>query len=183
MRRSNHSSLTSTTKACDAFVDANVGVFVGVEPSGRTRNLETPTVFSASGGALSITSGRISYVLGLIGPCYSIDTACSSALTAIHSCVLALEAGGECDIGLVIGTKVLSKASNLATSIGGMTSSHGRCHTFDRRADGYCRGEGCGAFVARLDDATGPSTAVTTLDTAVQQDGPSASLTAPNGSS
>ena len=34
----------------------------------------------------------------------------------------------------------------MATSIGGMLSLHGRCHTFDKRADGYCRGEGCAAF-------------------------------------
>lgn len=66
-----------------------------------------------------------------------------------------------------------------AFSAAGMLSAFGRCHTFDRRGDGYCRGEGCGAFL--LDSEV--STKVAVLGTAVQQDGPSASLTAPNGSS
>ena len=34
----------------------------------------------------------------------------------------------------------------MATSTAGMTSLCGRCHTFDARADGYCRGEGSGAY-------------------------------------
>ncbi|KAH8093679.1 hypothetical protein JL720_4829 [Aureococcus anophagefferens] len=62
-----------------------------------------------------------------------------------------------------------------------MLSERGRCHTLDLNADGYCRGEGCGSFLLAADDY-----AVDFLDvagTAVQQDGPSASLTAPNGSS
>ena len=80
---------------------------------------------------------------------------------------------------MTIGTKVLSESANYATSIGGMTSARGRCHTFDQRADGYCRGEGCGAFYVRSSASAG----VEVLGSAVQQDGPSASLTAPNGSS
>ena len=135
-------------------------------------------MFAASGGALSVASGRLSYCLGLVGPCYSIDTACASALAALHVCVLALRVGGECDDGLAVGTKVLSEAANVATAVGGMTSASGRCHTFDLRADGYCRGEGCGAFLLASDDDM-----ILVSGSAVQQDGPSASLTAPNGSS
>lgn len=41
---------------------------------------------------------------------------------------------------------MLAEEGNFASSNAGMTSSRGRCHTFDQRADGYCRGEGCGAF-------------------------------------
>ena len=84
---------------------------------------------------------------------------------------------------MTIGTKVLSEASNMATAIAGMTSARGRCHTFDHRADGYCRGEGCGAFCLSLLQDEASACAVTVLGSAVQQDGPSASLTAPNGSS
>merc|ERR1711938_367254 len=59
----------------------------------------------------------------------------------------------------------------------GMTSPHGRSHSFDRRADGYGRGEGCHAAVLRL--AAGGLQLL--RGCVVRQDGRSASLTAPNG--
>ena len=74
---------------------SEVGVFVAVEPSGLVAS-ETINVFSASGDAASITSGRLSFTFGLVGPCYSIDTACSSTLAALHLCAVTLR-GVECD--------------------------------------------------------------------------------------
>lgn len=79
-----------------------------------------------------------------------------------------------------VGTKFLSERVTLQISLAGMTSPHGRCHTLDARADGYCRGEGSGAFVLG-GRRTLRSSRI--LGSCVQQDGPSASLTAPNGSS
>ena len=70
------------------FTNSNVGVFVGVEPSGLEK--KEASVFSASGGALSVTAGRLSFSLGLVGPCYSIDAACASSLAALHACVTTL---------------------------------------------------------------------------------------------
>ena len=75
------------------------------------------------------------------------------------------------------GIGTLTVAVTIAFTAAGMLSALGRCHTFDRRADGYCRGEGCGAFYFSTCGDVAAS------GTAVQQDGPSASLTAPNGSS
>ena len=168
---------SDSSSSRSSFINSNTGVFVGVEPSGLEK--KEVSVFSASGSALSVTAGRLSFSLGLVGPCYSIDAACASSLAALHACVTTLQNGKECEDGVTIGTKVLSEATNYATSIGGMTSVRGRCHTFDQRADGYCRGEGCGAFFVRSRASSG----VEVLGSAVQQDGPSASLTAPNGSS
>ena len=174
----------------DSLVYSDTGVYVGVEPSGIVTQ-EVGDVFSASGAAASITSGRFSYVLGLVGPCLTIDTACSSTLAAVHTCTVAL-LNAECDSAVGVGTKALSEASNYGTALAGMTSPRGRCHTFDGRADGYCRGEGCGAFCLDGDgveeeDARRRTahrlTWIDVLGSAVQQDGPSASLTAPNGSS
>ena len=145
-RSKEHRSESPPTAFRDALLYADVGVCVGVESSGLATGDESASAFSASGGALSIASGRLSYTLGLVGPCYSIDTACASALAALHVCAAAVGAL-ECESGVVVGTKVLSEAGNYATAAGGMTSPHGRCHTFDQRADGYCRGEGCGAFL------------------------------------
>ena len=122
-------------------------------------------------------SGRLSYALGLTGPCLTTDTACSSSLVAAHLAASALKLE-ECPRAVISGAGLLTVLVSMAFSAAGMLSTFGRCHTFDRRADGYCRGEGCGAFVASSESGD-----AVVRGSAVQQDGPSASLTAPNGSS
>lgn len=94
------------TAVRDGLMCSGAGVFVGVEPSGHVVQ-ESANAFSASGGAASITSGRLSFSLGLVGPCYTIDTACSSALAALHVCTRAL-LNWECNRSVGVGTKVLS---------------------------------------------------------------------------
>ena len=78
------------------------------------------------------------------------------------------------------GACILTGAITAAFSAAGMLSALGRSHSFDQRADGYCRGEGCGAFLLEAGSDTAD---ILVSGSAVQQDGPSASLTAPNGSS
>merc|ERR1711995_76577 len=74
------------------------GVFLGIErpdwavaqpPSARG------SVYAVTGDNVSVAAGRTSFVLGMQGPCFTIDTACSSALTAVHAGANAL-VGGEC---------------------------------------------------------------------------------------
>ena len=60
----------------------------------------------------------------------------------------------------------------------GMTSPSGHSLTFDCRADGYARGEACSGLTFLQGDKR---QIVDMLGGAVQQDGRSASLTAPNG--
>eukprot|EP00964_Phaeocystis_antarctica_P067563 scaffold40894_cov39-Phaeocystis_antarctica.AAC.1 len=45
---------------------------------------------------------------------------------------------------------MLTSAVGLSFAVAGMTSAAGRCHTFDACADGYVRGEACGAAVLQL---------------------------------
>ena len=95
LRRGLSCAAQKTSPLRDALMYSNVGVSVGVEASGLSDSAEDANVFSASGGALSITSGRLSYALGLVGPCYSIDVACASSLAALHVCA----AAGIGDVG------------------------------------------------------------------------------------
>merc|ERR1711965_936599 len=109
------------------------------------------SVYSATGASASIACGRLSYTLGLHGPCVSFDTACSAALVAGHAGLRALQLA-ECKIGLVAGvTLVLAPGIGTSFAVAGMTSARGRSHTFDARADGYARGEACGGVVLRRD--------------------------------
>ncbi|EGB04284.1 hypothetical protein AURANDRAFT_32756, partial [Aureococcus anophagefferens] len=80
--------------------------------------------------SLAVASGRISFTLGLTGPCFPIDTACSASLVALHVAVGALRSA-ECPLACVCGENLLEQMIFAAFTIAGMLSSRGRCHTFD----------------------------------------------------
>ena len=137
--------------------------------------------YAATGAFHAIASGRLSYVLGLQGPCVGYDTACSAHLVATHGGLRAWQLD-ESSISLVMGVNVMLTPDvtwQLATA--GMTSVRGRSHTFDARADGYARGEACAVFVLQADDIC--QLRVNLSGSAVRQDGKTASLTAPSGQS
>ena len=140
--------------------------------------------YLATGMGNAAAVGRVSFVLGLMGPAIAVDTACSSALVAIHQAAVAIRQG-EADLALAGGVNVILSAalSNLALTAG-MLSPRGRCSTFDAAADGYVRGEGCGMVVLkRLSEAErdGDRILGVLLGSAVNQDGASAGFTVPNG--
>ncbi|KAK7249186.1 phosphopantetheine binding protein [Aureococcus anophagefferens] len=177
--------LEATSAALGDLARTHVGIFLGaggfimsaaINTMGSIRS-RPPSVYAGTAVALSVASGRASYALGLTGPCLTLDTACSSSLVALHAASSALR-NDECARAAATGVCVVIEETTRAFSAAGMLSARGRCHTFDWRADGYCRGEGVGAFV--LEDDAG---SVASRGTSVQQDGASASLTAPNGSS
>ena len=71
------------------------GVFLGIAAHDwaerRGAVASGRSVYAATGAAMSIASGRLSFVLGLQGPCVSYDTACSAALAASHAALRALQ--------------------------------------------------------------------------------------------
>ena len=103
-------------------------------------------MYAASGYAIAILSGRISFVLGLTGPNFPVDTACSATLAALH-CAASATRLGECERASVCGLGILEAVGSFGIAAAGMTSPRGRCHTFDSRADGFTRAEGAGAFI------------------------------------
>ena len=165
------------------------GVFVGMTGDEYAQlfyqagDLSVFNTYFASGIARSVASGRISYVLGLQGPNLSIDTACSSSLVAVHTACLHLRMG-ECRVALAGGSNiVLSPEIGIAFSKAHMMAPDGRCKSFDSRADGFVRGEGCGIVVLkRLSDALTDADNILAVirGSAVNQDGRSGGLTVPN---
>ena len=94
------------------------------------------TVYAATGNGHSVASGRLSYSLGMHGPCLSVDTACSAALAACHMASSSLM-HKECTDALASGVNlILSPVVSSRFALAGMTSPRGFCHTFDSRADG-----------------------------------------------
>jgi len=141
--------------------------------------------YSASGSMYCSAGGRLSYVFGFQGPNCSVDTACSSSLVALHLACQALKSR-DAEIGLVAGVNGLF-TPNLYVYFSklGALSPDGHSKSFDASANGYARGEGCGAVVLkRLSDAQRDNDRILAVirGVAINQDGASSSFTAPNGS-
>ncbi len=162
------------------------GVFLGAMWSDYARLLsgrEDIAQHTATGQDISIISARIAYTLGLQGPALTIDTACSSALVAVHQACQSLR-NGESTVALAGGVHlVLAPESSIAMTKFGAMAPDGRCKAFDSRANGYVRGEGGGIVVLKpLSAATrdGDRVYAVIRGSAVNNDGPSNGLTAPN---
>src|SRR5690606_34101015 len=175
--------------APDKLLGSQTGVFVGIASMDHAQavfgvGLEACDSFMAHGLAHSAASGRLAYVLGLEGPAISLDTACSSSLVAVHLAVQSLRRRG-CRMALAGGVSViLSPHMHVGMSRAGMMAPDGRCKTFDARADGFVRSEGCGVVVLkRLSDALADGDTIWAVirGSATNQDGRSSGLSAPNG--
>ena len=138
---------------------------------------------TATSNTMALLANRLSYVFDLRGPSLSLDTACSSSLVALHyACHSLLR--GECDMALAGGVNVmLVPEVFMGLSHGRMISPLGRCMTFDERAAGYARGEGCGLVVLKTLEralSDGDSIRAVIHSTGVNQDGRTAGITLPN---
>jgi len=172
----------------DELSGSRTGVFVGISNSDYARlcyrDLSDITAYSATGTCLSVAANRISYVLNFRGPSVSVDTACSSSLVAVHLARQSL-LRGESELCVAGGVNlILTPEAMIVFSQARMMAADGRCKTFDARADGYVRGEGCGMVVLkRLGDALRDGDRILAVihGSAVNQDGLTNGLTAPNG--
>ncbi|WP_429941312.1 amino acid adenylation domain-containing protein (plasmid) [Agrobacterium vitis] len=164
-----------------------VGVFIGLTNSDYLEVQKAAgqpiQPHTLTGAALSIIPNRLSYLMDFRGPSLAVDTACSSALTAIYQAVNALRRG-DCDLAIAGAVNLMLMPTVHETlSKNEMLSEDGRCKPFDRRANGYARGEGVGAIVLKGLEAAirdrDPIQAVI-RGVAINHGGKSASLTAPN---
>jgi len=169
----------------DQLMGSRTGVYAGVG-GGEYRDLiaSRGQYYSYAGTNVAVSVGRVAYALGLQGPAMPLDMACASSLAAVHQAVAALQRD-EVDMALVGGVNAtLSPNVSGYLKDMGLLSTSGRCRAFDAAADGYVRGEGCGMLVLkRLSDAEFDGDRIwgVVLGSAVNQNGVSAGLMAPNG--
>jgi acyl transferase domain-containing protein len=134
-----------------------VGVYVGVmyseyqlfgaEAGVRGKRVGIP-------GSVASIANRVSYVLNLHGPSMTLDTMCSSSLSAIHLACDDLRRG-RTSMAIAGGVNVsIHPAKYLVLSAGHFISTDGHCQSFGEGGDGYIPGEGVGVVVLkRLSEA------------------------------
>lgn len=179
----------------NSLVNSACGVYVGCG------NLEwnfvpkdESSAFGATGAALSISSGRFSFTLGLKGPSMTLDTEASSGGTAVHLGADAMEKKGRAatnELSLAIGANIVLSPMTWPTLCAqGVLSPEGRCFSFNATAAGWVRADGCTAIAMRLMSETVDGEEVPAMEevgmgalagSTMNNNGRSAGLTAPNG--
>ncbi|KAL6720039.1 hypothetical protein ACLMJK_001960 [Lecanora helva] len=138
------------------------------------------------GTGTAILSNRISWFFDLKGPSISIDTACSSALVALHLGCQSLRTG-ESKASIVGGVNfMLIPGVMTAMTALHFLSPDSKCHSFDAAANGYARGEGASFVVLKpLDQALKDHDVIRAVirNTAVNQDGNTPGITVPSADS
>ncbi|CAM3015147.1 SDR family NAD(P)-dependent oxidoreductase [Saccharomonospora xinjiangensis] len=166
----------------DPAVRAATGVFAGAsklgfDRLGPDRGVDLPRT------SFGDMVNRVSYHLDLGGPSKPVDTACSSALVALHEAVESLRSG-ECAMALVGGVNLYLHPSTYA-ELGAvkMLSNLPECPAFGIGGNGIVPGEGVGVVVLkRLADAQRDRDHVraVVLGSAVNHNGRTVGFTSPN---
>ena len=115
----------------------DIGVFVGISHNDYQGIQGTPgehsgiSPHSPTGSAHSIAANRISYCFNLRGPSVAMDTACSSALTAVHvACEHIWSGRGEAALAGGV-TIIITPGGFIGFSQASMLSPDGSCKAFD----------------------------------------------------
>ncbi|OCL10070.1 putative polyketide synthase [Glonium stellatum] len=150
--------LESAGLTLDSVSGSNTAVYVGCFTSDyqqmSTSEPDFRHNYCATGVDVGVMSNRIGNTFNLNGPSFTINTACSSSVYAIHNACHALRAR-DCEAAIAGGVNlILTVDQHINTAKLGVLSETSTCHTFDAAADGYGRGEGAGAlYLKRLSDA------------------------------
>lgn len=171
----------------DRIKGSNTGIYLAVCPDydcyGRMVNELDPEAINyiSPSNIFPIIGSRISYILDLKGPCLNIDTACSSSLVALYQACQALKSG-ECDLALAGGVKIFIITPN-AGRVSEIDSKSYKTKAFDDNSDGTSWGEGIVCMMLKpLRKAQEDRDNIYAIikGGAVNQDGKSSNITAPN---
>lgn len=137
--------------------DNKIGLFAGASSDDTWRkhlNLQNyNNVASQFNNELLINKdflcSSVAYKLGLKGPCYAINTACSTSLTAVHVACQAI-LNNECEMAVAGGVSVTFPQKNGYMYEEGMFNSpDGHCCALDRDSKGTLEGNGIGVIVVK----------------------------------
>jgi acyl transferase domain-containing protein/NADPH:quinone reductase-like Zn-dependent oxidoreductase/acyl carrier protein/NADP-dependent 3-hydroxy acid dehydrogenase YdfG len=181
------------------------GIFVGASGSDyqcliEMKRLLSPEIspYEITSGGIGVIAGRVAYHLGMKGPALATDTACSSSLVSLAVAAgmmeqSILETCFACGINVILDRRISFRFQSA-----NMLAPDGRCKAMDSSGDGFSRGEAVTTFELSIvhrdtnEDRTvyysTPKNNIpfecvicTIQGIAINQDGRSSRLTAPNG--
>ncbi|EFQ36395.1 beta-ketoacyl synthase domain-containing protein [Colletotrichum graminicola] len=101
------------------------------------------------GTSAAILAARVSWFYDLRGASFTLDTACSGSIVALHTGAQDLRAGLS-DMSIITGVNIIESPEFMFRASGlGMVSPDGKCYSLDARANGYGRGEGVGTLILK----------------------------------
>ncbi len=154
---SDHRTLIANPVNLPCDLAGRSGAAPGIPPevaAAVTAALPPMQAYSIVGQQLNMIAANVSQAFDFHGPAFAVDTACSSALAALHEAVLHLR-HGVIDGAVVGGVYVqLDPVMMVCFSRIGALSFSDQCRPFETAADGFVLGEGVGAVVLkRWEDA------------------------------
>ncbi|MDT9701304.1 polyketide synthase [Streptomyces sp. P17] len=169
--------------------ETRTAVYAGLQFAGYPLLLREPPGpdiqdYLGFGNSVGAGSGRVAYLMGLLGAAVTVDTQCTSSLVAVHLACKALR-NGECTLALAGGAAVMSLPTTLLEfRRTGKLSPDGRSRSFAAAADGVSLSEGAGMLLLeRLSDArrNGHPVLAVVRGSAINQDGATNGMSAPRG--
>lgn len=170
----------------DKIYGSNTGVYFGRDytPGSLYKLVTEQDQLHLTGSWTGILATRISYIFNLKGPGMVVDTACSSGAVAIHQACKALR-NKDCDTAIAGGVNLFPKPAIVGegSTMAMVESKDSKVKTFDKNASGTVWGEGVGALILKPVSkaiADGDSIYAVIKGSAINNDGASNGITAPN---
>lgn len=163
---------------------SHVGVFVGSwihdykDIAVRIPDVDFFRIYM--GNSIAAGAARLSYFLGTTGPSIATESGCSSAIVAVDMACKSLR-NRDSNLAIACGVNLLIHPFD-HNMLSFVVAPDGRCKTFDSKANGFGRAEGCGVLLMkRLSEAVKDGDKIWGLikGSAVTQEGISRSLGTP----
>ncbi len=159
------------------------GVYIGSRAGNFSQKIGDYTKNSIIGIGQNFIAAYLSHYLDLRGPSLVLDSACSSSLVSIHYAFESIK-NGDCELAIAGGVDMLlDEKPYQLLSASKAISPEGKCKVFDKNADGFVPGEGCGLVLLKdFEQAQKDGDIIYGVieATAVNNDGKTMGVTTPN---
>ncbi|CAG8557733.1 8730_t:CDS:2 [Dentiscutata erythropus] len=136
------------------YEKGRIGVFVAIEKSTyKNHSYDNENDISKKyseelNTSFGSAATRIAYHLNLKGPAFSLNSTCSSSLTALKTACNSIQCG-DCDVAIVGAASIVLPQSGYIAQLDLIFSANGICRPFDHNSDGTILGNSVSVIVLK----------------------------------